>query len=259
MDCYIFDPHQMVRQIVVVGLGGTGSHVARNLARLLYHRQQNRQFVPEMLFVDPDVIEDNNIGRQLFVPAEMNQPKAAVLARRYNYAFGLRISAICGPLDARKHIESGAIVCGCVDNHHARREIAKASRPCTWIDAGNEFDFGQVIIGNTGDWQTVFAGLDRARGGQSAVLPHAGLLFPSLLEPEPKTEQPGLELSCAELAARGDQHLYINDFMGSLVTQYVYQLLNRDPITTFATFVTLSPSASVRGVPFTRENLSAYR
>lgn len=258
MDVYIFDPHQMVRQIVVVGLGGTGSHVARNLARLLYHRQQNRQFVPEMVFVDPDVIEDNNIGRQLFVPAEMNQPKAAVLARRYNYAFGLRISAICEPLDARRHIEPGAIVCGCVDNHHARQEIARA-HPCTWVDAGNEYDHGQVVIGNAGDWQTVFTSLDHARKNRSATLPHAGLLFPSLLEPEPETEQPEPELSCAELAARGDQHLYINDFMGSLVTQYVYQLLNRDPITTFVTFVTLTPSVSVRGVPFTRENLSAYR
>ena len=38
--------------------------------------------------------------------------------------------------------------------------------------------------------------------------------------PEPEKVEP--ELSCAELTLRGDQHLYINDFMGNLVTQYVY-------------------------------------
>jgi len=258
MDTYTFDPCQMIRQIVVVGLGGTGSHVARNLARLLYHRQQNRQFIPQMLFVDPDIIEQSNIGRQLFVPAELNQPKAQVLARRYNFAFGLSISAACEALDAEKHIASGAIVCGCVDNHHARREMARASH-CTWIDAGNEFDFGQVIIGNVGNWQTVFAGLDRARDGKSTVLPHAGLLFPSLLEPEPEPSQPEPNVSCAERVAQGEQHLYINDFMGNLVTQYVYNLLNRDPITSFASFVTLAPAVSVRSVPLTRENLAAYQ
>jgi PRTRC genetic system ThiF family protein len=258
MDFYTFDPRQMVRQIVVVGLGGTGSHVARNLARLLYHRQRNRQFIPELMFVDPDIIEQSNIGCQLFAPAELNQPKAQVLARRYNFAFGLSISAVCEPLDAQKHIPHGAIVCGCVDNHHARREIAKASR-CTWIDAGNEFDFGQVIIGNTGDWQTVVAGLDRACDGKSTVLPHAGLLFASLLEPEPEPSQPEPNLSCAERVAQGDQHIYINDFIGNLVTQYVYKLLNRDPITTFATFVSLDPSVTVRSVPITRENLEVYQ
>ena len=76
MTLYTFDPRQMIRQIVVVGLGGTGSHVARNLARLLYHRRENRQSVPDMLFVDPDIVESSNLGRQLFAPADLNQSKA---------------------------------------------------------------------------------------------------------------------------------------------------------------------------------------
>lgn len=164
------------------------------------------------------------------------------------------IAALCAPLDARKHIQAGAVVCGCVDNHHARREIARAN--CIWIDAGNEYDHGQAVIGNAGEWDTVWTGLDRARDNVCSVLPHAGLLFPALLEPEPDKIEP--ELSCAELATRGDQHLYINDFMGNLVTQYVYQLLNREPITTFATFATLTPCVSIRAIPFTRENLSVY-
>lgn len=255
MTLYTFDPRQMIRQIVVVGLGGTGSHVARNLARLLYHRRENRQSVPEMLFVDPDIVESSNLGRQLFAPTDLNQSKAVALARRYNCTFGLNIAALCAPLDTRKHIQAGAIVCGCVDNHDARREIARAQN-CIWIDAGNEYDHGQVVIGNAGEWDAVWAGLAQARDNVCSVLPHAGLLFPALLEPVPDKVEP--ELSCAELATRGDQHLYINNFMGNLVTQYVYQLLNREPITTFVTFATLTPCVSIRGTSFTRENLNVY-
>lgn len=258
MDTYMFDPHQNINQIVVVGLGGTGSQVARNLARLLYHRRENRQSMPEVLFVDPDIVEPENVGRQLFTPAETNQPKAAALARRYNYALGLSIAWCNEPLDAQRHIARGAVVCGCVDNHHARREIARAPG-CTWIDAGNEYDYGQAVIGNVGDWEAVFKGLDQASQGRCAVLPHAGLLFPQLLEPEPEPALPTPTLSCAERAMRGEQHLYVNDLMGHLVAHYVYQLLNREPITTFVSFASLSPTLSVHGLPITRDNLAAYR
>src|SRR5258708_6991379 len=67
---------------------------------------------------------------------------------------------------ARKHIEYinnyfeqsmlvktyGAIICGAVDNHYARAEIAAALGDHSghvWIDAGNHEKSGQVIIGNT--------------------------------------------------------------------------------------------------------------
>ena len=258
MNVYTFDPHLYLRRIVVVGLGGTGSHLARNLARLLVHRRQNSQSIPELVFVDPDIVEEKNIGRQLFSPAELHQPKAIALARRYNYTFGLEIKAICEPLDAKKHIGRNDLICGCVDNYHARREIARAEGH-TWIDAGNDFDHGQVVIGNNSDWESVFRGLDSGREKHSSVLPNAGLLFPSLLEAEEQDEAVDTQLSCAELVARGEQHLYINDFMANLVTHYVYQLLNREAITSFVSFVSLKPCVSVRSVPFTLENLKSYR
>lgn len=258
MDVYTFDPHLYLRRIVVVGLGGTGSHLARNLARLLVHCRQNRQSVPELVFVDPDIVEEKNIGRQLFSPVELHQSKAVALARRYNYALGLEINAICEPLNAEKHIGRNDLICGCVDNHHARREIARAEGH-TWIDAGNDFDHGQVVIGNNSDWDAVFRGLEYGREKHSSVLPNAGLLFPSLLEAEEQDEVVDTQLSCAELVARGEQHLYINDFMANLVTHYVYQLLNREAVTSFVSFVNLKPYVNVRSVPFTKENLERYR
>lgn len=31
-----FDPHERISEIIVVGLGGTGSQVARSIARIVY-------------------------------------------------------------------------------------------------------------------------------------------------------------------------------------------------------------------------------
>jgi len=253
---YNFDPHYRYNQIVVVGLGGTGSHVARCLARLLYHHQQKGQRVPEVLFVDPDIIESKNVGRQLFAPSEINETKAAVLARRYNYTFGLSISAACEPLDASKHIQPGAIVCGCVDNHAARAEIARAQN-CTWIDGGNEYDFGQVVIGNSGSREQVLDGLRQAQQGECRYLPHAGLLFPALLQPE--VEAPSVPaMSCAERTMRDEQQLFVNDFIGNILAQYVYRLLNREPVTTFATFLNLTPAPLIRSISITQADLEVY-
>jgi len=63
---YVYDPPYRFDQIVVVGLGGTGSQVARCIARLMVQRQQKNQHVPQVLFVDPDSVEPHNVGRQLY-------------------------------------------------------------------------------------------------------------------------------------------------------------------------------------------------
>jgi PRTRC genetic system ThiF family protein len=256
MQSYHYDPPYNFNQIVVVGLGGTGSHVARCLARLLYHRQQKRQYIPKVLFVDPDVIEPHNVGRQMYTPAEIGKPKAAILARRFNLALGLQITAYCEPVDWQKHIARGSLVCGCVDNHVARAEIARSSGS-VWLDAGNGYDFGQVVVGDCGDAKQVRRGLQQAQNGHCHHLPHAGLLFPALLQPEPEVPFESA-LSCGELVLRDEQHLFINDFVATTMAQYLYQLLNREPLTTFATFLSLTPAPSVKSLSITSEALDAY-
>jgi PRTRC genetic system ThiF family protein len=253
---YIFDPPYRLNQIVVVGLGGTGSQVARCIARLLYHRQQKGQYIPQVLFVDPDVIESHNVGRQMFTPADVGNAKAMTLAKRFNLALGLDIVWSTDPLDSARHIQPGALVCGCVDNHQARAEIARAGE-VVWLDAGNGYDSGQVSIGNSGDREQVFQGLHRAQEGHCRYLPHAGLLFPALLEPEPE-ENPAAALSCAERVMRDEQQVFVNDFIASILTQYVYRLLNREAVTTFVSFFSLSPAPTVRSVSITQPELAAY-
>ena len=79
--------------IVVVGVGGTGGHLAPQLARIMWLERENGRDV-QMTFVDPDLIEEKNIGRQNFCPASIGQNKALDLAMRFNAAYGLDIAAI---------------------------------------------------------------------------------------------------------------------------------------------------------------------
>ena len=67
-----------------------------------------------------------------------------------------------------------------------------------------------------------------------------------------------LPVACADLVERGDQALLINDAMGIVAGDYVYKLLNRQPLTSFISFVDISTAFSVRSVPITLEELEVY-
>ncbi len=250
----VFDPFMHLQTVTVVGLGGTGSQVARSLARIVYDMRRARLHTPSVVFIDPDVVETKNVGRQLFAAGDVGQNKSRVLARRFNQALGLEIAAVDQPLNVRQHIDrSGNLIIGCVDNHNARRELAKAEG--IWLDAGNHFDSGQVCIGNTSDRENVLRYINGDEG-KYRYLPSPALLFPQLLEPEPQpTPQPNL--SCADLVARGDQHLLVNDLVACVVAGYIYKLLHRLPITTFLSYISID-GLSVRSLPICRDELLTY-
>src|SRR5690606_23818174 len=247
----VFDPFMHLQTVTVVGLGGTGSQVARSLARTIYDMRRARLHTPAVVFIDPDVVEEKNVGRQMFAAGDVGQNKSRVLARRFNQALGLQIAAIDQPVDARRHFERhGSLIIGCVDNHDARRELAKVDG--IWLDAGNHFDSGQVCIGNSTDRESLMRHIDGEQG-KYRYLPSPALLFPQLLQPEPQpTPQPNL--SCADLVARGDQHLLINDLVACVVAGYVYKLLHRQPVTTFVSYVSVD-ALSDRSLPIDRKSV----
>ena len=111
-------------------MGGTGCQVARIAARMLYDMRRSRMHTPQMVLIDPDRIEEKNVGRQgMFVPAEIGEYKAAAIGRRLNLALGLDIAWITEPVNADKHFDrSGSLVISCVDNHLARRELSAGGR-----------------------------------------------------------------------------------------------------------------------------------
>jgi len=186
---------------------------------------------------------------------EIGQPKAAVLARRYNLAFGLDIAAITEPVSATRYFDryGAGLVIDAVDNHAARCEIAQI-RGGVLLACGNHDTSGQVSIGSSHDLDVIRAAITRG-GDKIHTLPTAYALFPQLLQPESLDPQP---ISCADALETGEQHLLINDVIALAASTYIYRLLHRQPITSFLTFVGIDGMPVTRSIPITPDNLTAY-
>lgn len=257
----IFDPHLNLKDIVLVGVGGTGAQLARSIARLVYAMDRDGQHVPNVTFVDPDIVEERNLGRQLFSYGDLGLGKAQTISARFNAALGLNIAAIDQPFDAQRHVEYGrsTLLIGAVDNEVARAELAKVPN-ALWLDCGNFADAnaGQVVLGNTDDLSLVQRCLNSENQEKYAYLPNAALLFPQLLEPEPppEPEQTPEPASCAEIRV-SEQGIFVNDLVANIAAFYLWRILYRQPLETFATFVN-GDMLSLRSIPICRDELSAY-
>lgn len=247
-------------QLLLVGCGGTGSHVARpvaQVARVLVERGTE----VEVVFVDPDVVEPKNVPRQLFCDAEIGMPKAVALARRYAAAWGVPIRAVHGRFD--EGLLAGAdrlrVIVGCVDNAEARKAIAAAvmsvrrrdgwmwrgrqKAPLVWwLDCGNDRQSGQVLIGSTTDARELAAGW--AIDGFCTEAPLPILQAPELLVARPE-ETVAAQLSCAELLARSLQAMSVNARVAAEAGDMLMRLLLTHDLKRFATYFDL-PSGAAR-------------
>jgi len=227
-----FEYHAGIQHITLVGLGGSGSQAARTLCRILHDLRRRRKHLPTVSFIDPDHVEDKNIGRQMFTEADLGKNKAVTLARRFNLAMGLNIIAYPEPFKVTprsKHY--GELLIGCVDNHEARCTLNAAQS--LWLDCGNETHSGQVCLGNTNDLNLIKECLKKK---QFRALPNAALLFPSLLEAPPAAPSTPAA-SCAERLEDGSQSLLVNDLVGIAAGSYLYKLLNQLPLYHFLTWL----------------------
>lgn len=68
-------------KVVMLGAGGTGAYVAPHVYRLLHVLDRPARFI----ICDGDIVEAKNLIRQNFVPADLGENKARVLAERYSH------------------------------------------------------------------------------------------------------------------------------------------------------------------------------
>jgi len=243
--------------IYLIGCGGTGSFIAHALAQLA--ASPRGEAAQRVILVDPDLVEERNIGRQNFAPADVGYPKAQVLALRYNLAFGTEFEWIHNAFEEAllpKNATALAriLLIGAVDTGKARRTIAQALKErhddVVWLDAGNGYDRGQVIIGNSFARkelaQSVDENLNIAR-----CLPYPSLALPELLKAENKAG-----LSCAQAVENEVQGLFVNRFMASIVGQYLYWLL-QGQLSVSQTWVHLDKLEMV-SVPVNQFNIDRY-
>jgi PRTRC genetic system ThiF family protein len=243
--------------VVLVGCGGTGSHLAQSLARLAVHlRDQGQPF--SLCFIDGDHVEAQNVGRQLFAPSDSGSNKAQVLAARFSALFGLDIVACPRMADSETllrvktpSVGGQLVLVGAVDSHTGRQAMEHALRSTYryWIDCGNHERAGQVVVGTTGQRSRMQGAI--AFGGICTDLPAASLLYPELLAPP----APAVGLDCAAAMQTNAQSLMVNQMMAAIAAQYLYQLVVQRRLTTFQTVVDLD-SLSMRSTPITARTLA---
>ncbi|HEY9693711.1 MAG TPA: ThiF family adenylyltransferase [Oculatellaceae cyanobacterium] len=233
-------------KIILVGCGGTGSAVASSIARIAYVLQEMGKEVA-IIFVDFDVVELHNIPRQNFCRAEIGLPKAQTLALRYSAAWGVDISAISDrfyPELADSRYEQLTVIVGAVDNAEARRSISGAldnnrdNSSVWWLDAGNSFSSGQVLLGCTNN-PDVVAQYAFNSSNLASVLPSPSLVHPELLIPLPESDSSS-KLSCAEIVMMNAQSLMVNQRIAVEVGDYLLRLLISKNLRRFATYFDLA-------------------
>lgn len=243
-----------VVELTLVGCGGTGSFLALHLGRLAWHAREQHGIEMRMTFVDPDVVEHKNVGRQNFVAAEVGWPKAEALARRYGLGFGLGIRFFNEALKP-EHVEQGRryrdgwlhMVVGCVDNVAARRGILDICKGWNdrlwWMDCGNHDQSGQVVLGNG---ETV----EMSPLGFCVGLPWPGVRHPELVR---KSGNRGIRESgngdtgmgdCAVDALMDAQSLMVNQAAAGWAASYVYRLVVARDVDCWGTYFDLGAGSA---------------
>jgi len=165
------------QRIVFIGLGGIAHSLFRPVMSLLAAHVGPCQ----VTLVDHDVFEKKNRSRQPM--CKVGDPKAEVveskLADRYPQHDFQAVPKRLTTERAEAIFSEKAVVFGCVDNHHARRDIAQAAR---------QFDNLVSIVGANGNDQAA-AFIFVRRDGKNYNPPYDHpLLHPDIADP--KSQQP---------------------------------------------------------------------
>jgi PRTRC genetic system ThiF family protein len=226
-----------VVNVVVVGAGGTGSALLPRLMQLNFAMKELGH--PGGLHVtlyDDDTVSPANVGRQCFFPQDVGQYKATLIINRLNQGWGTKWEAVPKKLKKSDRI-SADIIIGCVDSRKGRAAIigAVSSYHCYYIDAGNNENSGQVVIG------------ELCEGSRKKIrLPHVADLFPSMVDVEldAKDDKP----SCSVAEALEKQSLVINNTMANEVFNLMWMLFRNGKLTYSGKFVNLE-TGTARPIP----------
>lgn len=213
-------------KIVQLGAGGTGGHITPHMYRLLYALDRPARYI----ICDGDVVEEKNLVRQNFTPADLGENKAKVLAERYSAVFGLETEYVPSFVESeeqlrrllrpeiwrvgpyrREIIKEMVILLGAVDNNKSRQlchRVFHQARELIYIDSGNGEFTGQVVCG--------------VRQAGRTLYPPIGTAYPDVLE---DTDKFPTELSCAEASVSAPQSMAANITAAMVVVDMVYNIL----------------------------------
>lgn len=239
MNQYQLDPRLLGRKVnvLVVGAGGTGSHVVYGLQKL--HSAMIALGHPHGLNVvvmDDDTVSPANVGRQLFFPSEVGSPKASAIINRVNQGFGVQWGAVHGRLIGNTDIRGFVpdITIGCVDNRKGRKAILDyvGRYGGLWLDIGNRKTDGQVVLGE----------VVRKGDKTQSNLPNAADLFPEIVDDslDGTDDTP----SCSLAEALEKQALFINQAMATAALNLLFKLFRYGSISSHGVFINLETDRS---------------
>lgn len=187
-----------------------------------------------LLLIDHDRVEPHNLRRQNFFEGDVGKFKSQALAERLSRHYGRPVAYSIYPFDPDiseeafgggglyQRLAHGLII-GCVDNAAARRDIARAmTLGSWWLDAGNNSDSGQVLIGDASTAEQLEGAFNKGLM-MVAHLPTPSLQEPSILIPPSHLET--RQLDCAEAIEADRQSPLINQAMANLMLTFVHRFL----------------------------------
>lgn len=207
-------------RIKVIGCGGIGGHVARNLCHFLHAERRPTH----VTLVDGDAFEERNRARMQFSACEN---KAVVLARELARAFGgatLTVEPLpeyVTPENVASIVTEGDLVFMAVDNHATRRLVGRTVETLRDV----------VLLSGGNDGVAPDEDQHGTYGNVQVVRRQAGVWVTSSLtafhpEIEEATDKLPTELGCADLVRRGArQLLFANLAVASAMLNGFYGLL----------------------------------
>ena len=133
---------------IMIGAGGTGSHLARPLHTYLTSFHKGDEWI--LHIVDGDVVEEKNLERQAFRPGTVTMNKAKALALMLADETHIKAySEYVSEENIGRFVRNGDTVFICADNFTVRARIeqtARATDNVTVINGGNEKWDGSVQL-----------------------------------------------------------------------------------------------------------------
>jgi molybdopterin/thiamine biosynthesis adenylyltransferase len=263
----VFEYNSLFPFILILGVGGTGGYTVQHIAQLLGTSKTKAA----MVIADPDVIEEKNLGNQLFLPHEVGLKKADVLASRYSASYNIDIGSFSDSYietpeqlrslfsmeymsmykenESRYHKLFLPIIIGCVDNNYTRRiihQLYEQMNRVIYIDSGNEAakvpaDF-QTRPKERWSEEELKEFNESGWSGQVVTGVRLDLfkqgpvaeMFPDILEDDDEIRPS--ELSCTEISASEPQRTIVNKFAALSIANILTGIVEDHTISSHVTF-----------------------
>lgn len=207
--------------IIMVGLGATGTHILRSLCQDLHFYKGKKRIT----LIDGDAVEEKNVQRQLFLADDLDKKKVHVLQDVYQGLYDVQIQSYADYIIDETVLErlvppiEGVltIVIAAVDNNQTRQMLDRffkleAYPDMVYIDAGIhgiEKNKDGKLDARTGNNGQVVVGF---KSDHKIILEPLSAYYPNVM-----TDRDSPAPGCGEIVVSAPQRLGTNRFAAQVV------------------------------------------